>query len=283
MLAERDRIAAGMATRVGAVGPPGGRPDRHLRDRDQRRRAPARRPRVRAACRAGRRATACPGRRVRGRRGPERVRHPADGRLRRGPGEHRAGELRRGRDRPGVRRAARRVDLRAHLQLPVGPGAGRSGRAGRRGRRPAWWRAPGRAEFEGPDGQRVAFPRTGTGFGRAVGIDALVERARVRPGAGVVRRAALGVRRRGPGGAHLGRPGHRGPVRARRRRPARRAGPRARAAAGPRVGRRPHRRGVRLGRAARRLPLRPGTAGRGGRTGGRAPLRARTARAGWRR
>ena len=33
------------------------------------------------------------------------------------------------------------------------------------------------AEFEGPDGQRVAFPRTGTGFGRAVGIDALVERA----------------------------------------------------------------------------------------------------------
>ena len=100
------------------------------------------------------------------------------------------------------------------------------------------------AEFEGPDGQRVAFPRTGTGFGRAVGIDALVERARVRPGAGVVRRAALGVRRRGPGGAHLGRPGHRGPVRARRRRPAGRAGPRARAAAGPRLGRRPHRRRV---------------------------------------
>ena len=33
------------------------------------------------------------------------------------------------------------------------------------------------AEFEGPDGQRVAFPRTGSGFGRAVGVDALVERS----------------------------------------------------------------------------------------------------------
>ena len=33
------------------------------------------------------------------------------------------------------------------------------------------------AEFEGPDGQRVAFPRTGSGFGPAVGSDALVERA----------------------------------------------------------------------------------------------------------
>ena len=33
------------------------------------------------------------------------------------------------------------------------------------------------AEFEGPDGQRIAFPRTGSGFGRAVGVDALVERS----------------------------------------------------------------------------------------------------------
>ena len=33
------------------------------------------------------------------------------------------------------------------------------------------------AEFEGPDGQRVAFPRIGARFGRAVGVDGLVERS----------------------------------------------------------------------------------------------------------
>ena len=88
---------------------------------------------------------------------------------------------------------------------------GRSVRAGRRGRRPAWWRAPG------PRSSRV---RTGSGSrsrapGRASGGPSGSTRwwsgRPVRPGAGVVRRAALGVRRRGPGGAHLGRPGHRGP------------------------------------------------------------------------
>ena len=38
-------------------------------------------------------------------------------------------------------------------------------------------------EYEGPDGQRVTFPRLGAGrYGRAVGIDALVEPAEQGPG-----------------------------------------------------------------------------------------------------
>ena len=43
------------------------------------------------------------------------------------------------------------------------------------------------AEFESPDGQQVSFPRTGPAeFGRAAGIDALVEPAGPEPGAGWV-------------------------------------------------------------------------------------------------
>ena len=137
------------------------------------------------------------------------------------------------------------LTFRAHLQLPVGPGGGV--RAGLvvvgvdppgGGHLDRGVRGSGRAAGRVPahrDGLRAG--RRDRRPGRAGGVGA---------GAGVVRRAALGVRRRGPAGAHLGGPGHRGPVRARRRRPAGRAGPRARASAGPRVGRRPHRRGVRL-------------------------------------
>ena len=209
LLAERDRIAAGW--RPGRCGGPRGRrPDRHLRDRDQRRRAPARRPRVRAACRAGRRATACPGRRVRGRRGPDRVRRPAPGRLRRGPGEHRAGQLRRGRDRPAVRRPARRPDLRAHLQLPVGPGG-----AVRSGLVVVGVDPPGGGHLDrGVRGSRRAagrVPAHGTGFGRAVGIDALVERAGSGWGwPGSTGGAGSSTPR--VGRSALGRPGHRGPL-----------------------------------------------------------------------
>ena len=139
------------------------------------------------------------------------------------------------------------------------------------------------AEFEGPDGQRVAFPRTGTGFGRAVGIDALVERA----GSGLVlawfdgRRwefdAAGRVERTWAGPGTAVRFGHDDDGRL-----VELVHERGRRLGLEWDGDR-DRRGVRLGRAARRLPLRPGTAGRGGRTGGRAPLRRRTARAGWRR
>ncbi len=164
------------------------------------------------------------------------------------------------------------LTFRAHLQLLVGPGGGvRAGLVVVGVDPPGGGHLDRGVRGSGRAAGRVPAHRDGLRAGRrdrrAGGAGG------VRAGAGVVRRAALGVRRRGPAGAHLGRPGHRGPVRARRRRPAGRAGPRARASAGPRVGRRPHRGGVRLGRAARRLPLRPGTAGRGGRTGRRAPLR----------
>ena len=154
LLAERDRIAAGMATRVGAVGREVvgriGTYETVINDAvrllaDHGFVPPAERD-------AG--PPPAPVVEYGGGADPSRVRRPADGRLRRGPGEHRAGELRRGRDRPAVRRPARRVDLRAHLQLPVGPGRGVRCRAGRRGRRPAWWRAPG------PRSSRV---RTGSG------------------------------------------------------------------------------------------------------------------------
>jgi RHS repeat-associated protein len=58
----------------------------------------------------------------------------------------------------------------------------RSDRTGPFGARWSSWAStrlveqPWSAEFEGPDGQRVSFARTGAGFGRAVGIHALVER-----------------------------------------------------------------------------------------------------------
>ena len=65
--------------------------------------------------------------------------------------------------------------LRARLQQPLGQGRRVRARAGPRGRTSACTRAPEGAEFAGPDGQRALFPRMGEGYGRVIGVAALVE------------------------------------------------------------------------------------------------------------
>ena len=114
--------------------------------------------------------------RRRGRR-PGRAGHPADGRVRRRPGEHRARET-----SSRSRRTCRSAGCSAGLTFARTYNS-RSDRSGPFGARWASWATTRlvertwTAEFEGPDGQRIAFPRTGSGFGRAVGVDALVERS----------------------------------------------------------------------------------------------------------
>ena len=170
-----------------------------------------------------------------GRGGSDRVRHPADGRLRSGPGEHRARELRRGRNRPAVLRAAGRADVRPHLQLALGPGGAVRAALVELGEHPA---------------DRAHLDRGVRGAGRATG-QLPAGRGRVRPGrwastrwsngrrvgphAGLVRRPALGVRRGRAAGAHLGRARHGRAFRARRGRPVDRAGARARPAGAARL------------------------------------------------
>ena len=134
------------------------------------------------------------------------------------------------------------------------------------------------AEYIGPDGQRALFPRMGDGYGRVLGVNALVEPRRVRPDAEVVRRRPLGLRRGRPAGARHPRARHRRRARAQRR-AAGRAAPRRRQGRARAVGRRADRRARVLGRAHRELPLRRrGRPRAGRRRRGRASLRGRRRR-----
>ena len=213
LLAERDRIATQMAGMVADAG-------RRVVDRirgyevvvNEALRLLADHG-LRAAGRAGRAASA-PACARRGRRSG-RPGHPADGRVRRGPGEHRARELRRGRDGPAVRRAARRADVRPHLQLPLRPVRPVRCPLGVLGHDPA-----GRAHLD----RRVRGPGRAAGRLPAHRLRVRAGRRRRRArgavgrgtGAGVVRRPALGVRRGRTADAYLGRSRHVGPVRPRR-------------------------------------------------------------------
>ena len=148
------------------------------------------------------------GRASRDLRRPGRLRHAAHHGLRQRPRQHRQRQLRRARGRPPLRRPARRPARHAHVQQPLRP----PGAFG-----PGWssWadarlipRADG-AEYIGPDGQRALFPRMGDGYGRVLGVNALVE-----PGeSGLVLKwfggEPLGLRRGRPARARHPRAGHR--------------------------------------------------------------------------